>query len=309
MGPDSSFHVGEGRSHLVILLLSEPSGQVMSEPVQMLADDPADLLVARGPVPGVRWRSAGRALHARQGRRAECLVQVREQPGPSSQVGEELVEQRMESIRLGDPSVSLPDVQDRVNDLVEHLVEGSDRIVARGRADPAVIRAGGPGTRKAGLLGYAIARPEDLLSLPGLLSLAIPDEISLVSGRCSRRRSLEALAPLPAAAGVPTGAGGVGASLRLVASTFTSGVGPGFWLCALLLIASAACWRRHSDVALAMFITMRFDQPHCDPFERARGRISRPVLAELRQKCRPRSGRRTCTGDSRRASTTWRASC
>ena len=32
---------------------------------------------------------------------------------------------------------------------------------------PAVIRAGGPGTRKAGLLGYAIARPEDLLSLPG----------------------------------------------------------------------------------------------------------------------------------------------
>jgi hypothetical protein len=52
VGPDSSFHLGKGRSHLVILWFSEPSGQVMSEPVQMIAEDPADLLVARGPVPG-----------------------------------------------------------------------------------------------------------------------------------------------------------------------------------------------------------------------------------------------------------------
>src|ERR1700680_3983635 len=90
VGQDSSLHLGEGCSDLVILLLSERCGQVLPEPGEMLADDPADLLVARGPVPGVRWRPAGCARHARQRRHAECLVLVREQPGPGSQVGEGL---------------------------------------------------------------------------------------------------------------------------------------------------------------------------------------------------------------------------
>src|SRR5438874_12546395 len=81
-------------------------------------------------MPGVWWRPAGCGRLARQRRHAQCLVLVREQPGPGSQVGEELVEHRVEGVRLGDPSVSLPDVQDRVNDLAEHLVEGGDRVVA-----------------------------------------------------------------------------------------------------------------------------------------------------------------------------------
>jgi hypothetical protein len=45
----------------------------------MLADDPADLLVARGPVPAGRWRPVGRARHVRQRRHPEGLVLVREQ--------------------------------------------------------------------------------------------------------------------------------------------------------------------------------------------------------------------------------------
>src|SRR5690348_16207411 len=134
MGQDSSLYLGEGRSYRVIVLLGERCGQVLPEPVEMLADDPADLLVARGPVPAGRWRPAGRARHVRQRRHPEGLVLVREQPGPGPQVGEELVEHRVESVRLGDPSVSLPDVQDRVNDLAEHLVEGGDRVVAPWRA-------------------------------------------------------------------------------------------------------------------------------------------------------------------------------
>ena len=49
MGQDSSLHLGEGLSHLVIVLSGERRGQVLSEPIEMSADDPADLLVARGP--------------------------------------------------------------------------------------------------------------------------------------------------------------------------------------------------------------------------------------------------------------------
>ncbi len=130
----SALHLGKGRPHLVILLLRERCGQVLPEPVEVLADDPADLLIARGPMPRVRRRSAGRGRHARQRRHAECLVLVCEQPGPGSQIGEELVEHRVEGVRLGNPSVSLLHVQNRVDDLAEHLVEGGRRIVAPGRA-------------------------------------------------------------------------------------------------------------------------------------------------------------------------------
>jgi hypothetical protein len=49
----SAFHFGEGRSHLVIVLLREGCGQVLPEPAEILADDPADFLVARGSMPGV----------------------------------------------------------------------------------------------------------------------------------------------------------------------------------------------------------------------------------------------------------------
>jgi hypothetical protein len=137
VGQDSALHLGEGRSYRVIVLPGERCGQVLPEPVEMLADDPADLLIARGPVPAGRWRPAGRARHVRQRRHPEGLVLVREQPGPGPQVGEQLVEHRVEGVRPGDPPVRLPDVQDRVNDLAEHLVEGGDRVAARWRAHAA----------------------------------------------------------------------------------------------------------------------------------------------------------------------------
>jgi hypothetical protein len=47
--------------------------------VEVLAGDPADLLVARRPVPGVARRAAGGAGHAGQGRHAHCLVLVGQQ--------------------------------------------------------------------------------------------------------------------------------------------------------------------------------------------------------------------------------------
>src|SRR6266851_149137 len=56
------------------------------------------------------------------------------QPGPGSQIAEELVEHRVEGVRLGNPSVGLLHVQNRVDDLAEHLVEGGSRIIAPGRA-------------------------------------------------------------------------------------------------------------------------------------------------------------------------------
>ena len=92
VGQDSLPDLGEGGSYLVIVLLIERCRQVLAEPVEMLAHDPADLLVARGPVPRVRWHPARGTRHARQRRHAEGLVSVREQPGPGSQVGVKLVE-------------------------------------------------------------------------------------------------------------------------------------------------------------------------------------------------------------------------
>ena len=63
MGQDSPLHLGEGRSDLAIVLLSERCGQVLAEPAQMLADDPADLLV---------WRSTTRCnTSARRSRRCD----------------------------------------------------------------------------------------------------------------------------------------------------------------------------------------------------------------------------------------------
>ena len=129
-----ALHLAEGRSRPVILLLRERCGQVLPEPVEMLADDPADLLVARGPMPGVRRLSAGRARHARQRRHPECLFLISKQPGPGSQIVKELIEHRVEGVRLGNPSVSLLHIQKHVDDLAEHLVEGGGRIVAPGRA-------------------------------------------------------------------------------------------------------------------------------------------------------------------------------
>ncbi len=151
--------------HLVILLPRLRCGQVLPEPVEMLADDPADLLVARGPMPGVRWLSAGRARHARQRRHPECLFLISKQPGPGSQIVKELVEHRVEGVRLGNPSVSLPHVQNRVDDLAEHPVEGGGRIVAPGRApqllDHAIPRAGPP-CSDIGLLSPRPARMNPL---------------------------------------------------------------------------------------------------------------------------------------------------
>ena len=85
-------------------------------------------------MPRMRRRPASRGRHVRQRRHAERLVLVCKQPGPGSQIVEELVEHPVEGVRLGNPSVSLPHVQNRVDDFAEHLVEGGDRIVAPGLA-------------------------------------------------------------------------------------------------------------------------------------------------------------------------------
>src|SRR6202043_1911897 len=85
-------------------------------------------------------------------------------PGPGSQIVKELVEHRVESVRLGNPSVSLPHVQNHVNDLAEHLVEGGGRIVAPGRAHDGADR----GRRPAHAQGRAtgLRHPTRGTSLP-----------------------------------------------------------------------------------------------------------------------------------------------
>ena len=130
----SALHLAEGHSHRLLLLLRERCGHVLPEPVEMLADDPADLCVTGCPVPGVGGLSAGRARHARQRRHPQCLFLISKQPAPGSQIVKELVEQRVQGVRLGNPPVGLLDVQNRVDDLAEHLVEGGDWIAAPGRA-------------------------------------------------------------------------------------------------------------------------------------------------------------------------------
>jgi len=127
-----------------VLLLGERCGQVPGEPAEMRADDPADLLSARTPVPGVRWRPALPGRHAGQRRHAERPVLFREQLGPASQIGEELVEHPMQGLGSGNPAGRLPDVQDRVNDLAEHLVKGGGRILAPRRAHAATSAGRGP---------------------------------------------------------------------------------------------------------------------------------------------------------------------
>src|SRR5260221_1078642 len=91
------------------------------------------------------------------------MVLVREQRGPGSQVVEEPVEQRVEGERLGDPPVSLPDVQDRVNDIAEHLVEGSGRIAALGRAHAGTDAIRRPWPAQGRATGLRHPTPRDLL--------------------------------------------------------------------------------------------------------------------------------------------------
>ena len=148
--------------HLVILWPSQRGGQVFREPVEMLADDLADFLSGRAPVPRVRWCPARPARHARQRRHAERPVLGREQLGPRSQVGEELVEHPVQGLRPGDPAGCLPDVQERVNDLVEHLVEGGRRILAPGRAHRSTRAGRWPAYRPGQAFDYAIPRRASL---------------------------------------------------------------------------------------------------------------------------------------------------
>ena len=52
MNQQSAVHLAEGHSHIVLLLLRERCGHVLPEPVEMLADDPANLFVTRCPCQG-----------------------------------------------------------------------------------------------------------------------------------------------------------------------------------------------------------------------------------------------------------------
>jgi len=146
----------------------------------MLADDTADFLVAGGPMPAVRWRSAGRARHARQRRHAECLFLVSKQPGPGSQIVEELVEHRVQGVPLGNPSVGLLHVQNRVDDLAEHLVEGGGRIMVPGRAHAGTDADRRPPPAQGRATG--LRHPTRATSLPltaGSSRAASPDETPL----------------------------------------------------------------------------------------------------------------------------------
>jgi hypothetical protein len=154
------------------MLLRERCGQVLPEPIEILADHTADLLIARGPMPGVRRRPACRGRHARQWRHAECLVLICKQLGPSSQIVEELVEHRVESMRLGNPPVSLPHVQNAVNDLAEHLVEGCDRFIARGLAHADANADRRPGHTQGRATG--LGRTTRGTSLPATSGLLAP---------------------------------------------------------------------------------------------------------------------------------------
>ena len=142
----SALHLAEGNSRRVLLLLRERRGHVLPEPAEMLADDPADLFVARCPVPGVRGLAAGRGRHARQRRHPECLFLISKQPGPGSQIVKEQVEHPVEGVRPGNPPVGLLHVQNHVNDLAEHLAEGGqpDRRARAGSPD----RRAGAGSRR-----------------------------------------------------------------------------------------------------------------------------------------------------------------
>jgi hypothetical protein len=132
-------------------------------------------------MPGVRRRPGGPGGHARQRRHAERLVQVCEQPSPRSQIVEELVEHRVKGVRLGNPPVSLPHVQNPVNDLAEHLVEGSGRIAARGLA-----HAGTDGRRR---LPHAQGRATGLrhltrgTSLPWTSGSSCPPSVRIESAQ------------------------------------------------------------------------------------------------------------------------------
>lgn len=84
-----------------------------------------------------RRQASGQRRHrpaALRGDRRQRLFLISKQPGPGSQIVKELVEHRVEGVRLGNPSVSLPHIQNHVDDLAEHLVKGGGRIVAPGRA-------------------------------------------------------------------------------------------------------------------------------------------------------------------------------
>jgi len=162
VGQQSAFYLGEDHSHLVIALLRKRCGQVLSEPVEILADDTAYVLVARGSMPGVRRRPASRGRHVRQRRHAECLVLVCEQPGPRSQIVEEPVEYRVQGVRLGNPSVSLPHVQDRIDDFAEHLVEGGHRIVTPGLAHASAEAGRRPAQAPGRATGSRHPTPRDL---------------------------------------------------------------------------------------------------------------------------------------------------
>ena len=121
VGQASSLNLGEGRSYLVIVLLSERCGQVLPEPVEMLAGDPADLL------------------------------------------GEKPAGLRVEGLRPGDPAASLPNVQDRIDDLAEHPVEGRGWIIARGPAHADTDAGRRPRHAQGRTTGLRLSTPRDLL--------------------------------------------------------------------------------------------------------------------------------------------------
>jgi len=56
VGHQPALHLAKDGTCLVILLRPQRGGHVLFEPIEMFADDPSDLLVARGARPEVvRW--------------------------------------------------------------------------------------------------------------------------------------------------------------------------------------------------------------------------------------------------------------
>src|SRR5437660_9221731 len=77
---------GEGCPRPLVVLRRQRGGHVLFEPVEMLVDEPADLLVGCGAPPQIGRRSAGHARHARERRESERLVLLDDHPGPGPQV-------------------------------------------------------------------------------------------------------------------------------------------------------------------------------------------------------------------------------
>lgn len=78
MDEQTSLQGGQRGARTLALLFGQCRGHVLFEPIEMLPDDLAHLLVVRCPGPEVGWSPARHARHARKGRNAQRTILVEE---------------------------------------------------------------------------------------------------------------------------------------------------------------------------------------------------------------------------------------